>query len=194
MASFEEYSIPSKIDSSNAENARNTGQNDCIDSLPTGENNNINVNGKRLTMVDKATASSTMENVMADNQTSDIVHSNNAFAATATEPIASAAQSTCRSVAENVVSSTQETTIDSLKMVNESNERLCDIANANSVPNEFPLTVMQANCLPSDVSHVANASAMDVQSKQREASADDSKRHFHVANLSSSKSKSTENG
>lgn len=193
MASFEEHSTPSKIDSSNAEKARNTGQNDCIDSLPTGENNNIFVNGKRLAMVDKATASSTMENAMSDNRTGDVVHSMSAFAAPPTPP---SAQSTCRSVAENVVSSTQETTIDAVKTANESGGRLGDGANAaqNSASNEFPVTAMQAKCLPSELSHAADASTANVQSEQCDASANDPKRHLHVTDLSNSKLKSTENG
>lgn len=202
MASFEEHCISSKIDSSNAEITRNTAQNYCIDPLPNAENNNINVNFKRIPMIDKVTASSTMENVIGDNcaqNTIDMVHSNSAFTATPTTTSAassssapSLAQIDCGSVAENVVSSTQETSNEIIKIVNKSGGGLADDGDVNNAANVIPQPAVKEKCLSSDSSRIASVSATSIHTKQNKISMHDPKYQLHSTELPHNKSKSSD--
>lgn len=188
MASFEEHSsISSKIDSSNAED-RNKN---CVKRLKksplNGENNNINVNYIQLTMADKASASSTMENVIVENnsvESIDVIHSNSTFVQNITDLI--------NSDAENVVSSTQETAIDQCKTSKTNNIDSTDVVNKNNATTDLPNSLANEKCTNSDQSHVDIV--LSKQQNIKKSTSDENKCHLHIVESSPTKSKSIENG
>lgn len=199
MASFGEHSISSKIDSSNAEISGNADKNYCINLLPNSENNNIDVNVKHLTIVDKVLASSAMENVMVDEncarKTIDIIHSNDAFTAIASAASTAAATAQSNgsvSVPENVVSSTQRPANESIKTIVNTSIKMADgCGQVDCGTKTFSQSELNEKCL---IGGVASSMATSMQSKLNKSSMDDSKLHLHATDVAHNKSKSSDKG
>lgn len=193
MASFEERSNSSKVDSSDAETNENCCENLRYSRL-NGENCAFSVNIPSELML--SNHSSTMENVIVQNRiqlqsASDDTHSDT-----------SSGQIDCTSntdhgnfEAENIVSSTQETTNDSFngKLISDSSHNLvnkCDVI--DDTKSQLPKSMANEKHLHSEQSHVA-VTASELSSQNRKVM-DESKRHLHISDLSKAKSKSSESG
>lgn len=191
MASFEERSISSKVDSSDAETNENSSDKVRFSRLNVNlVKTNVNILSE-LTMADHL---STMENVMVQNHV-DLQSTNTD---THSDTLSGQAMD-CNSntndghlEAENIVSSTQETAIDSFTIKlnannSDSNVNKCDELNLKS---QLPKAMANEKHINTEQSHVASA----LPNQNRKTAMDEPKRHLHISASLKTKSKSTERG
>lgn len=194
MASFEERSISSKVDSNDAETNENCCEN-FRDSHLNVKISEFNVHTpSELTMADKL---STMENVIVQNCVQLQSVTNDTLSDT------SSGQTDCTTnsnlgnfEAENIVSSTQETTNDSfnVKLTSDNSDSLvnkCDVI-SDDVNKQLPKSMANEKHINSEQSHV-NVTA-NALSSHSEKSMDEPKRHLHISDSSKAKIKPSENG
>lgn len=193
MASFEERSISSKVDSSDAETNENSSEKVRKFRLINVKNNVCSVNTEaNFKMADN---SSTMENVIAQNRVQLQSTSNDSHSDT------SSGQTDCKSnsnnghfEAENIVSSTQETTSDSFnanaKLNSDSSDSIVNKCDVTDVKSSSPKLMANEKHISSEPSHVASA-----LSNQNKKPMDEPKRHLHISDSSiKTKSQSIDNG
>lgn len=193
MASFEERSISSKVDSSDAETNEKSSEKVRKFHLINVKDNVCSLNTEaNFKMADN---SSTMENVIAQNRVQLQSTSNDSHSDT------SSGQTDCNSNsnnghfdAENIVSSTQETTNDSFnanaKLNSDSSDSIVNKCDVTDVKSSSPKLMANEKHISSEPSHVASA-----LSNQNKKPMDEPKRHLHISDSPiKAKSKSIDNG
>lgn len=198
MASFEERSISSKVDSSDAETT-DCGKEKLQFSRINAINTEFNVhNSSELMMSDRL---STMENVIVQNRVQL-----QSSTSTDTHSDTSSGQTDCNSnsnhgnfEAENIVSSTQETTNDSFNVKLNSDSDMnnivnnCDVIDVKST-STLPKSMVNEKHINNEQSHVPSTASAS-SSQNRKLMDGETKRHLHISTESSKiKSKSSENG
>lgn len=190
MASFEERSISSKVDSSDAETNENISEKLRFRSINV-KNNEFSVNCEvNFTMTDHL---STMENVIIQNRVQLQSLSNDSHSDTSSGQIdCNSNSNNGHSEAENIVSSTQETTNDSfnVKLNSDNSDSIvnkCDVIDVKS--SSSPNAVTSEKHTKSESSHVASA-----LSNQNRKTMDEPKRHLHISDSSNAKTKSIQSG
>lgn len=189
MASFEERSISSKVDSNDAETNENCCEN-FRDSHLNVKISEFNVHTpSELTMADKL---STMENVIVQNRVQLQSSTNDTHSDT------SSGQTDCNSnsnhgnfEAENIVSSTQETTNDSfnVKLNSDSSDSSVNKCDVTDVKSQLPKSMANEKHIINEQIHEAITA-----SQNRKIMDDEPKRHLHINDSSNPKSKSLDNG
>ena len=198
MASFEERSISSKVDSSDAETNENCSKKLRLSHLNVANSEFSMNNPSDLTMTDHL---STMDNVIVSNrvQLQSMATNNDTtiHSDTSSEPM------DCNNInvndgnfeAENIVSSTQETVNDAtfnLKLCSDKSN--CIINNKCDVTLDKKLQAMEQHITINEQSHVAVTTANALSSQNRKMMDDEPKRHLHISDSSKTKTKSLESG
>lgn len=193
MASFEERSISSKVDSSDAETNKNSSEKLQFSCLNV-ENSELNANiANKLTTTDHLL---TMENVIVQNRVHLQSATNDIYSDT------SSGQTDCNSnsnhgnfEAENIVSSTQETTNDSfnVKLNSDNINSMVNKCDITDVKSQLPKSMANEKHTINEQSHVA-VTASALSSQNRKMMNDEPKRHLHISDSSKAKSKSLNSG
>lgn len=193
MASFEERSISSKVDSSDAETNENSSEKVRFSRLNV-EISAINVNLPSVSTM--AEHLSTTDNVIVKNRVQLQTSSND------NHSDASSGQTNCSTnsihgqlEAENIVSSTQETANDTfnVKLNSERMESIVNKCDVTNVKSAMPKSIAnEKHSINSEQqSHVCTASALSSQSRK---TMDEPKRHSHINDSSKSKTKPSDGG
>lgn len=204
MASFEERSISSKVDSSDAETNENCSKELRLSPLNVA-NCEFSINKPSdLTMTDHL---STMDNVIVSNrvQLQSMATNNDTtiHSDTSSEPMVpnDFNVNDGNFEAENIVSSTQETVNDATF-----NLKLCSDKSNSIINNKCDVTAEKKQQLPpkslamekhitiNEQSHVAVAAANASSSQNRKMMDDEPKRHLHISDSSKTKTKSLDSG
>lgn len=193
MASFEERSISSKVDSSDAETNENSSEKVRFSRVNV-EFSELNVNIRSVSMM--ADHLTTTNNVIEPNHAQLKSSSNDMHSDTSSGQINCTTNTNHGHLeAENIVSSTQETANDPIN-VNVNSERMdsvvnkCDVTNVKlAVPKSL---TNEKQCTNSEQSHVCTAS--NASSSQSRKTIDETKRHLHISDSSKSKTKPSDGG
>lgn len=204
MASFEERSISSKVDSSDAETNENHCEKLRLSRLNVANSEFLVNIPSELTMADHL---STMDNVIVSNRVQlqsvatnndTTTHSDTSSGQTNTDCNANANHGNFE--AENIVSSTQETANDAafnVKLCDDNSDIInkCDVTNAKlQMPKPKSMAMEQQHITINEQSQVAVTTASALSSQNRKVMDGESKRHLHISDSSKTKSKSVESG
>lgn len=193
MASFEERSISSKVDSSDAETNENSSEKVRLFRLNLA-NCDVNVHKTSVSMM--ADHLSTMDNVIVKNCVQLQTSSNDTNSDTSSGPTnCSKTSNNGHFDAENIVSSTQETTNDTFNVKLNSEHRMDSIVNkcdVTDVKSALPKSMAnEKHCINSEQSHVSTASALSSHNRK---SMDETKRQLHINDTTKLKTKTSDGG
>lgn len=186
MASFEERSNSSKIDSSDAETNKSSAENSFFCPL-NGKNNDIKLNIGRLTMADKSIT--TKSNVIVSNrvqiQTNDVKNADTSFNG--------ANNSNCETQSDSCPNKQNTNLIEKHANVMPTT----NVSVNNSIDSKPELTVTNEKCagdVSSHVAAIAENSESQCPSQNKKTIDEASKHHKHIKESQSKKSKTSDNG